>query len=196
MKQWKVGLFLAVVAIFVTVSFHQVLRSAEAACNWSPNYSSQQGQCTWYADGKAAVNGWPLTFAGKKGDAYNWYSKGYIKNAGQNSSGKSGYIMVFGSGNDSNGKDYSSGHHGHVAYVTSSGKWNGQSAWTVRQANWYNPKIKGSDFGQWIVPDEKPCGQTVTQCTFVEYKSGWVKIQNGNSLGATGYPLLGFIYKK
>ncbi len=189
MKLRNLGYLLVAVVLLVGFITIHVSSSAEAGCSWSPNGFSQP-QCTWYVDGKTNSKGWKLKFSGSKGDAYKWYSKNYITNAVPSTSGYSGNIMVFSNGNDSKGNDYSKGHHGHVAYIISSGKWNGQRAWTVRHANW------GTGFGQWIVSDEKPCGATITQCTFVEYKSGWVKIRSGNSLGATGYPLLGFLYKK
>lgn len=165
-------------------------RDVEAAsCKWSPN-GFPTGQCTWYADGKAASKGWKLKFAKSRSDAYNWYKKGYIVNAAQGTIGLPGDLLIFGNGNDSNGRDYSKGHHGHVAYIISRGYWNGKRAWTVRHANW------GAGFGQWVVTNERPCGVQITQCTFVEYKPGWVKIQSGNSLGSTGYPISGFLYKK
>jgi hypothetical protein len=160
------------------------------AADRSPNGFSKD-QCTWYVDSKTENSGWKLGFSGSKGDAYKWYGKGYIKNAALGNTGKPGDIMVFGNSKDSNGKDYSKGYHGHVGYITNNGYWNGKRAWTVRHSNW------GTGFGQWVVSEEtKKYGATVTQCTFVEYKPNWVKIQNGNSLGSTGYPLLGFIYKK
>jgi hypothetical protein len=176
----RVGfLLVAVVLCFGFLS----LSNAEAACKSPNGFSSPQ--CTWYVDGKTANNGWTLKFAGSKGDAYKWYEKGYIKNATQGTIGYPGDIMVF--NKNSSIKNFS---HGHVAYIVNRGYWKGLHAWTVRHSNW------GTGFGQWIVPSEKPCGITITQCTFVEYKSGWVKIQSGNSLGSTGYPLRGFLYKK
>ena len=177
-----------VIALLVFATFE--LTTLAEASSKSPNGFSNS-QCTGYVDNKTSDLGWKLKFSSSRGDAYKWYKKGYIKNANRGNIGKPGDIMVFDNGNDSNKKDYSKGHHGHIAFVISSGTWKGQRAWTVRQTNW------GTGFGQWVVPDEtRRYGSTVTQCTFVEYKKKWLKIQSGNSLGKTGYPLLGFLYRK
>jgi len=138
------------------------------------------GECTWYVDGKTDGNGWDLIFSKNSGrDAYKWYTQNLITNASQGTIGNPGDIMVLNQGNFSS--------VGHVAFVIDNGLWNGKRAWTVRHANW------SGTFGQTSV--ETVCGETIKQCTFVEDTPGNVKIQNGESLGATAYPLLGFLYQ-
>ena len=193
------------------VPFELSFNKAEAAtCNWSTGYYLDKGkiksnpfstgECVWYVDGKERNNGWTLySSRGSSRNAYQFKDKIVVdKNGNKMGYGTIGYpgeIMVFNS--DSKIKGFG---NGHVAYITSRGYAHDgkRRAWTVRHANF------GTGTGQYIVKNESPCGVTITQCTFVEDPAGSGKLKvvlgsdkKGNEiLGGTGFPLLGFIYKK
>lgn len=190
------------IAIALLLSFValQIPETANASCDWSVGRYGYKdasgriivtgsnplpaGQCTWGADGKTDRNGWDIVFRVSSGrDAYKWYTDNLILNAARGTIGYPGDLLIFNRSSAISGFGA-----GHVAFIISRGYWNGKRAWTVRHANW-----PGS-FGQTVV--ETHCGYQIKQCTFVESSPGWVKIQNGNSLGATAYPILGFLYKK
>jgi hypothetical protein len=141
------------------------------------------GECTWFADGSTDRNGWDLVFRVSSGrDAYLWYVNRLILNSKLGTIGLPGDLLILNRSTTISGLS-----HGHVARIVSSGYWNGKRAWTVRHANWTGT------YGQTNV--ESHCSRTIKQCTFVESSPGWVKIQNSSSLGATAYPLAGFLYK-
>lgn len=126
------------------------------------------GQCTWYADKRAAETGWNLQFSKNSGrDAKNWWEMVTNANRGQDPRGGAILVLDGGSGLPP---------QGHVGYVESA---NG-SNFTITHANFSQQRV--------VRTLDKV---SIYEATFVKVNGG-VRLSNGRTV----YKLKGFLYRQ